>query len=140
MTPIEVIQTMLADPDSEGHKVDAHIWLEIGGATGWTLDELKRDDKGRYHVVKMQGRMVFPCPHFTASFDAAMTIGEEELADWYLSDLTGDGNEYGAEFCKNTYSIDDPYVSMSNEEMPNIPRAVAHVRMQALDCMRRKEK
>lgn len=76
---IEKIKTMIVE-GGDRNEINARVWLiDPEGAKGWSLDELAQDDNGRYHVVKMQGRMSFACPEYDVSIDAQKAL---EVDGW----------------------------------------------------------
>lgn len=130
MSNVEIIKSMLEDPESDNDELNALIWcFEHGkkylGKTGGA---------GNNHWIDGHKSNELLCeqhiPDFVNSLDAAMSIGAEELEGWRIS-INDEGDHYQVNF----YNIElDKIIQGYCCEI--LPRAIAHARIQALAYVR----
>ena len=123
---------MLEDPESDKDELNARIqWFIYGDAwkkEGWVFNK-KFSPPRITKIYQMK-----PKPdNYTTSLDAAMSIGAEELSEWdiYI-------NQYGdsGKFFRCILSRYGPRKSVTAQYIPDMPRAICHARLQALDRVR----
>ena len=118
---MKTILKMLEDPASDNTDIDYLIWCFIEGT----------------EPVSPPGDYGFIGEKYTTSLDAAMSIGAEELEGWYWYASHNVGiysvvmhkgitkGKYDVEFLGEVHS--------------NMPRAICHARIQALEYVRKEK-
>lgn len=128
MTETETIKKMLEDPESDNDEVNARIVCYIKnheyGLNPITKAHSLKNGYGGWTSVRSR--------RYTTSLDAAMSIGAEELEGWDI--LLHGGTPY--ECVMILYSEMALVVRFSSDWLPEIPCAIAHARIQALEYVR----
>jgi len=141
------ILKMLEDPDSDNVEINAHIRAETHSYL--TIDYKFTEFECGKHIALYRSHSgakerlyVSDIPKYTTSLDAAMSIGTEELEGWkmYIQPAIfsmGFNNPYVV-FMHEGKKLTRANMVGGNKIISDMPRAICHARIQALEYMRGK--
>lgn len=143
MTQAQTILSMLEDPESDNDELDARIWCFVNEYTYLGDHQIAKSiprkmfkykdhkENEKWCVCSEKAVNPYMADLYTTSLDAAMSIGAKELEGW--------GYEaYGNDNCSFWMVCNTNRNFECKIDCDDLPRAICHARIQALEWHRGK--